>query len=54
MGSVDGTSIQIYRLTCTWKVKMKKEDSIKGEGVGETGGSEKLEKKHCSNIEPDL
>ena len=34
MGNANGTSIQIYRLAYTWKVKMKKEDSIKGEGVG--------------------
>ena len=53
MGSADGISIQIYHLACTWKMKMKKEDSIKG-GVGENRGSEKLEKKHCSNIEPYL
>ena len=40
-------------LAYTWKVEMKTGDSIKEEGNG-TWGSEKLRKKHCSNLEPDL
>ena len=41
-------------LACTWKVEMKRKDSIKGEGVSEKGESEKSGKKYCSNLEPDL
>ena len=41
MWSADGTSIQTDRLACMWKVEMKREDSIKGEGVGENRGSGK-------------
>ena len=55
MGSADGTSIQTDRLTCTWKVEMKRKDNIKGEGVSEKGGgSEKSGKKHCSSIKSNL
>ena len=42
MGNVDGTSIQTDRLACTWKVEMKRKDSIKGERVGEKGGIGKI------------
>ena len=41
MGSADETSIQIDRLTCTWKVEMKRKDNIKGEGMSEKGGDRK-------------
>ena len=44
MGSADGTSIYINRLACTWKVEMKRKDSIKEEEGNETKGSEKKEK----------
>ena len=40
MGSADGTSINIDRLTCTWKVEMERENSIK-KGGNETEGSKK-------------
>ena len=35
----DGTSINTNHLACTWKVEMKREDSIKKEGGNERGGS---------------
>ena len=35
MGSADGTNINTNHLACTWKVEMKKEDNIKGEGGNE-------------------
>ena len=54
MGSVDGTSIHIDRLACTWKVEMKMKDSIKEGGGSETGESEKSRKKHYNNLKPDL
>ena len=54
MESANGTSIHTDRLTCTWKVDMKKKDSIKEVGGSETRGSEKSRKKHYSNLEPDL
>ena len=54
MGNVDGTSIQTDRLACTWKVEMKRKDSIKGEGVSEKGESEKSGKEHCNSIKSDL
>ena len=34
----DGTSINTNHLACTWKVEMKREDSIK-KGGNERGGS---------------
>ena len=54
MGSADGTSIHTDRLACTWKVEMKKKDSIEEEGVNERRGSEKSRNKHYRNLEPDL
>ena len=54
MGSADGTSIYTNRLACTWKVEMKRKNSIKEEGVSEEGGSEKSRKKHYNNLAPDL
>ena len=54
MGSADGTSIQTDCLACTWKVEMKMKDSIKGEGVGEKGGSKNPGKKHCSSLQSNL
>ena len=33
----DETSININHLTCTWRVEMKEEDSIKEEGGPESG-----------------
>ena len=36
MGSADGTSINTNRLACTWKVEMKRRDSIKEERGNET------------------
>ena len=41
MGSTDGTSIHTDRLACTWKVEMKRKDSIKEEGDNEMKGSKK-------------
>ena len=46
MGSADGTSIQTDRLTCTWKVEMKRKDSIKGEGVSEKWGNRKNQERN--------
>jgi len=40
MGVVYRTSINTNYLECTWKVEMKREDSIKGEGGNGTRGSE--------------
>ena len=40
-------------LACTWKVKMKRGDSIKEEGNG-IRKSKKSRKKHYSNLEPNL
>ena len=54
MWSADGTSIQTDRLACMWKVEMKREDSIKGEGVGEKGGSKNSGKKHYNNLQSNL
>ena len=44
MGSADGTSIQTDCLASTWKVEMKRKDSIQGERVGEKMGIEKIRK----------
>ena len=44
MGSVDGTSIHVDYLACTWKVEMKRKDNIKEKGVSETGGSKRRRK----------
>ena len=44
MGGADGTSIKNNCLACTWKVEMKRRDSIKEEEGNKTKGSEKREK----------
>ena len=49
MGQVLGTN----HLACMWKVRMKEEESIKGEGDNERGGSKSRE-KHYSNQETKL
>ena len=54
MGSADGTSIHIDRLTSTWRVDMKRKDNIKEEGGSKIGGSRKSEKNNCSILESDL
>ena len=41
MGSIDGTSIHTDHLACTWKVDMKRKDSIKEGGGSEKWGSKK-------------
>ena len=48
MGDADVTSINTNHLACTWKVEMKKRDSIKEEGGNETRGLRKTHRKHCS------
>ena len=45
MGRVDGTSININSLVCTWKVEMKIKDNIKEEGGNKTRGSGKKKRK---------
>ena len=35
----DGTSINTNHLAYTWRIEMKREDSIKEEGSNERGGS---------------
>ena len=44
MGNIDETSINTNRLACTWKMEMKRRDSIKEEGGNKTKGSRKKEK----------
>ena len=44
MESADGTSTNTNHLACTWKVEMKRRDSIKEEEGNKTKGSEKREK----------
>ena len=41
MRSADRTSINTDCLACTWKVEMKRKDSIKEEGDNEMKGSKK-------------
>ena len=48
MGSVDGTSIHTNRLAYTWKVEMKRKDSVKEEGGSETWKSEKERENYYS------
>ena len=45
IGGANETSINTNHLACTWKVEMKRENSIKEEGSTETGGSNKEERK---------
>ena len=40
----DGTSINTNHLAYTWRIEMKREDSIKEEGSNERGGSRNQEK----------
>ena len=46
MGQVSST----YHLVCMWRVEMKREKSIKGEGSNEKEGSEICKRKHYSNL----
>ena len=44
MEGVDGTSININHLACTWRIEMKEEESIKeGRGNGRKGSKKKEE-----------
>ena len=40
----DGTGINTEELVYTWKVEMEEEESIKGKGYPEEGGSKRREK----------
>ena len=44
MEGTDGTSIKTNHQACTWRVKMKGEENIKGEGGSKKGGSENQER----------
>ena len=46
MGQVSST----YHLVCMWRVEMKREKSMKGEGSNEREGSEICKRKHYSNL----
>ena len=44
MEGADGTSIKTIHLACTWRTKMKGEESTKGEGGNRRRGSRNQEK----------
>jgi len=48
-----GQALGTNHLACMWRVRMKEEESIKGEGDNERGGSKSRE-KHYSNQETKL
>ena len=45
MEGADGTSINTNHLACTWGVKRRGEENIKGEGGSKKGGSRNQERK---------
>ena len=50
MGGANGTSINTNHRACTWKVEMRRGDSIKEEGGNETRGSKKKKEKNYYSI----